>query len=84
MSSIITIGVSFLLFFIVLGFMWLIGANILAELFLSLPAVTNPDWIQTNLEIENQIKTIFTWVPAVLMLFAAIKMLTNAAGAGRD
>ena len=84
MSSIITIGVSFLLFFIVLGFMWLVGANVLAELFLSLPEVTNPDWIETNREIEEQVKTIFTWVPAILILFAAIKMLVNASGQGRD
>ena len=84
MGSLISIGVSFLLFFIVLGFMWMVGTNILAELFLSLPEVNNPEWRETHEEVESQIKIIFTWVPAVLMLFASIKILLSASGQGRD
>ena len=84
MSSIISLGISLLLFFIVTGFMWVIGSNILAELFFTLPAVTNPDWIQTTAEVEEQIKIIFTWTPGILLLFAAVKMIVNASGQGRD
>ena len=84
MSSIISLGISLLLFFIVTGFMWVIGSNILAELFFTLPAVTNPDWIETTAEVEEQIKIIFTWTPGILLLFAAVKMIVNASGQGRD
>jgi len=84
MSSMVTLGVSFLLFFIVLGFQWMVGVHLLSELFQSLPAIKNAGWLQTGTEVEAQLKTIFLWVPPILLLFAAIKMLSNAASRGED
>lgn len=84
MSSMITLGVSFLLFFIVLGFQWLIGVQMLSQLFESLPEIQNSDWVDTQGRVENHIKTIFLWTPPILLLFASIKMLVNAGSRGED
>ena len=83
MSSMITLGVSFLLFFVTLGFMWLVGVNILAQLFDSMPEATG-SWAVTAVGTEQNLKAIFLWVPPILVLFASIKMLVNAASSGRD
>jgi len=84
MVSMITLGVSFLLFFIVLGFQWMIGVHILSEIYDALPAEINPAWAATSADVEAQLKTIFLWVPPILLLFASIKMLTNAAARSAD
>ena len=90
MSSIISIGVSFLLFFVVLGFMWLIGVHLLSELFntidvrVSEARGTDPGWINTKDSIKNQIQLVMVWAPAILTLFAAIKLLAGAGGQGRE
>jgi len=84
MVSMVTLGVSFLIFFITLGFMWLIGVHILSELFKALPLITNQSWLQTGTDLEEQMKTIMLWVPPILLLFASIKMLSNAASRSAD
>ena len=89
MSSIISIGVSFLLFFIVLGFMWLIGVHLLSELFATVDARVStatgadPSWINTKDEIKSQIQLVMVWAPAILVLFAS-KLLAGAGGQGRE
>ena len=88
MASIISLGVSFLLFFIVLGFMWIFGANIIANIILSLPAIPEgegkKEWDALQETNKNNIKLAFTVVPGILVLFASIKMLVNASSRGAD
>ena len=85
MSSMITLGVSFLLFFIVLGFQFLIGVHLLDTLFDSMPdAVPESSWAGTRETVEENIKTLYIWTPPVLLLFACIKMLVNSASRGDD
>jgi len=84
MVSMVTLGVSFLIFFISLGFMWLIGVHILSELFSNLPLIKNAAWLQTGTDLQEQMKTIMLWVPPILLLFASIKMLSNAASRSAD
>lgn len=64
--------------------MWLIGSHVLANLFLAMPSVENAGWRQTVADVEEQIKIAFTWSIAILVLFASIKMLTNAASRGAE
>jgi len=83
MVSMVTLGVSFLIFFVVLGFMWTVGVYILAELFEAMPVVS-PAWASTSNEVQENLKTIMIWVPPILLLFASIKMLSNAASRSAD
>lgn len=83
MASMITVGISFLLFFITLGLMWLVGVHILAKITEALPIVAGP-WAETSAEIRVQIQTIMVWVPAILIFFASIKVLASAAAKGSD
>ena len=84
----ISLGVSFLLFFIVLGFMWIFGANIIANIILSLPGLPDTEagkqWQELQKTNESNIKLAFTIVPGILVLFASIKMLVNASSRGAD
>lgn len=84
MGSMISIGVTFLLFFVVLGFMWLIGSNIVANVILLLPVISDGEWGEVQRQNIEQIKWIITFIPGILLLFAAIKMILNASGGGRD
>ena len=84
MSSMISIGVSFLLFFVILGFMWLVGTNIIAAVALSLPDLPPGPWADLKEDITFEVKMIISFTPAVLFLFGAIKMLLSAANQGRD
>ena len=90
MSSIISIGVSFLLFFVVLGFMWLIGVHLLSELFetidnrVSAARGVDPSWVTTKDSIKSQIQLVMVWAPAILVLFGCIKLLAGAGGQGRE
>ena len=84
MGSMIAIGTSFLIFFLALGFMWTIGVHVLSALFESMPALTNQEWSETDRVIQERIKTIMVWVLPILLLFASVKMLVNAASRGAD
>ena len=85
MGSLLSIGVSFLLFFVVTGFLWLIGTNIIAQILTSLPGLQpGTAWGDTFSSVENEIKLIVTWTPGILLLFASIKMLVSASSRGAD
>ena len=92
MASMISIGVSFLLFLITLGFMWMIGIHLISQLFESTDELTDkmveqggdPQWRETRNVLKEEIQLIMIWAPAILVLFASIKMLANAGGQGRD
>lgn len=83
MASMITLGISFLLFFVTLGLMWLVGVKVLAELAEALP-IPAGSWTDTSVEMREQIQVIMIWVPAVLIFFGSIKMLASAAARGSD
>ena len=83
MASMIVLGTSFLIFFITLGFLWLIGSNIIANVIASLPPPP-AGWEGISQLNENNIRLIMTIIPSILILFASIKMLTNAASRGAD
>jgi len=78
MVSMVTLGVSFLLFFVVAGLMWSISIFILDKLFDAVPMASG-GWLATDTESRENVKTIMIWVPAILTLFASIKMLSAAA-----
>lgn len=88
MSSIISIGVSFLLFFVVVGFMWLIGVHLLAEIFDVIDdrmgIDTNDSWYKTKEGLKSEIQLIMVWAPAILVLFACIRLLAGAGGQGKE
>ena len=84
MGSLLSLGVSFLLFFVVTGFLWLVGTNIIANMIYALPQVSDGPWSDTFDSMETNIKTIITWTPGILLLFASIKMLVNASSRGAD
>ena len=85
MGSLLSIGVSFLLFFIVTGFMWLIGTHIIANMLSALPGLSpGSPWGDTFTAVETEIQLILTWTPGILLLFASIKMLVNASSRGAD
>ena len=91
MASIISIGVSFLLFFVVLGFMWLIGVNLLSAIFDVVDdqvAHNDPGnesgWVATKDSLKQNIQLVMLWAVPILTLFASIKMLANAGGKGRE
>ena len=79
----ITLAVSFLLFFVVLGFQWFVGVHLLAQLFEALP-ITQGAWADTSQGVQNNIKTIMLWAPSIMLLFASVKMIMNAASRGED
>lgn len=79
----IALGVSFLLFWVVVGLTWIIGAQILAQLMDRLPAIAGP-WGELQEDTQDQISMILTFLPGVLFLFAAIKMAINAGNRGSD
>ena len=96
MASIISVGVSFLVFFIVLGFMWLIGIHLLSNLFDVIDKAMAQDviragntpeaqsWVATKDSLKSNIQLIMLWAVPILMLFASIRMLANAGGQGRE
>ena len=91
MASMISVGVSFLLFFIVLGFMWLVGVSMLSSLFDVIDRQVpqpesgeDPSWHNTKESLKTNIQLVMLWAIPILTLFAAIKMLANAGGQGRE
>lgn len=89
MSSIISIGISFLLFFVVVGFMWLIGVHLLAQIFDVIDERmgiddTESSWYKTKEGLKSEIQLVMVWAPAILVLFASIRLLAGAGGAGRE
>ena len=84
MASVIAIGVTFLLFFISLGLLWLLGSHIITEVILALPVPEDPQWRGIWAQNVDQIRTIMLFLPGVLMLFACVKMLVNATRRGED
>ena len=83
MASMIALGVSFLLFFIVLGLQWAIGSHILIRLIEALPVVDGA-WATTQQETYDNLRLIFTFLPGVLFLFASLKLALNATNRGSD
>lgn len=84
MASAILVGVSFLLFFVVVGFTWLLGNYIISQLVASLPVPESGPWRDIYDQNVENIETIILFLPGVLFLFAAIKMLVNATSRGAD
>lgn len=92
MASIVSVGVSFLVFFVVLGFMWLVGIHLLSNLFdvidesmaRDLARGVDPSWTATKDGLKSNIQLIMLWAVPILMLFASIKMLASAGGQGRE
>ena len=85
MSSMLTIGVSFLLFFVTLGFMWLIGSHIVFQVIDAIPQLpeSSPWRAVYDTNVEN-VRLIVLFLPGILVLFASIKMLVNASSRGAD
>ena len=84
MASAILIGVSFLLFFVVVGFTWLLGNFIISQLVAALPVPADGPWRDLYDQNVENIETIILFLPGVLFLFASIKMLVNATSRGAD
>ena len=83
MASMLALGISFLLFFVILGMMWLVGTNLIIRLIENLPAVSGA-WGDVQTEVHDNIKLIITFLPGVLFLFASIKLAINAGNRGAD
>ena len=83
MASMLALGMSFLLYFVTVGMMWLIGANVVAQVVEGLPGVP-PAWQETHDTNVENIKLIVTFLPGILLLFACIKMAINASNRGAD
>ena len=84
MASVIAIGVTFLLFFISLGLLWLLGSHIITQVIIALPVPDDPAWREIRDQNVETIRYIMVFLPGVLMLFACIKMLVNATRRGED
>ena len=84
MASAILIGVSFLLFFVVVGFTWLLGNYMISQLVAALPVPETGPWRELYESNVDNIETIILFLPGVLFLFASIKMLVNATSRGAD
>ena len=83
MASMIALGISFLLFFVILGLMFLIGSHLIAQMIEHLPVVGGP-WASIQTETQENIKLIISFLPGVLFLFASIKLAINAGNRGSD
>ena len=84
MASVIAIGVTFLLFFITLGLLWLLGSHIITQVILALPVPDDPGWREIRDQNVEQIRYIILFLPGVLLMFACVKMLVNATRRGED
>lgn len=84
MASVIAIGVTFLIFLLTLGFIWLISNYILESLLRALPVPEDSAWREIFDANVDTVKTIMLFVPGVLFLFASIKMLVNATRRGEN
>ena len=84
MASVIAIGVTFLLFFITLGLLWLLGSHIITQVVMALPIPDDPQWRELRDQNVEQVKYIILFLPGVLLMFAAVKMLVNATRRGED
>lgn len=83
-SSTLAIAASFVLFFLVLGFMWTVGIYIIDQVIQSTVVQPGSQWHATYMQSQDQIKTIFLFLPPVLFLLACIKLIANAVSSGRD
>lgn len=83
MASMIALGISFLLFFVIVGLFWLIGTAVVIRVIEHLP-VASGAWGDLQTETHDQIRMIITFLPGVLFLFASIKLAINAGNRGAD
>ena len=83
MASMLALGMSLLIFFVTLGMMWLIGANLVMQVVTQLPGVPAA-WQDTHDTNVENIKLIITFLPGILLLFACMKMAINASNRGAD
>lgn len=84
MASIIPLGTTFVIFFIVVGMLWLIGSYVIFSVIDEVPLPPEGPWRDLQERNIEQIEAIIMFLPPVLFVFAAIKVLTNATQRGAN
>lgn len=82
MGAILAVGMSFLLFIVVSGIMWLFGTYAISQVILNIPLTEDPDWSQAQMRNNQITLLLIQWVPGLMALFAGLKLLTGSTAIG--
>lgn len=77
-------GLTFVVFFMALGMVYLIADYLIAAVLSVLPTPKDPYWAEQQESIQGMVKLIMLLVLPATFTFAVMKLLINAAHRGRD
>lgn len=84
MASMLATGLSFVVFFMALGLVYLVADYIIAVVLTAIPITTNPYWAEQRESITELVRIVMLLVLPATFTFATMKLLINASHRGRD
>ena len=82
MGAMLAVGMSFLLFVVVSGIMWLFGTYAISTVILNIPVTDDPAWSEAQLRNNQITLLIIQWVPGLMAFFAALKLIIGSTAVG--
>src|SRR5256885_15493529 len=85
-SSLVYLGYSVVLFFIVYGILFYIASIVLSTFFSALAGIpiTNADWSKTNTDVQKELQFIIPLMPTIGIMLVVVKSLMTASVKGND
>lgn len=85
-SSLVFLGLSTIMFFIVYGVCFYIASIILGSFFSAIAGIpiSDPSWAKTNTDVQKEIQFILPLLPTLGIFMVVVKVLMTASVKGND